>query len=157
MLFRQRICFISMCVPWELNPQTLTLLTQCSTTIHRNVLRIDIELTSFTKNYFVLWIFFVFCAALVCTITIVKCSWDGLLEGRNCACAWPFWCSELCSVDQTVTVQRGSVLYVRGPEWIFQPFCSLWINTVLGEWGRLYQWLAQQSGLLSVVFWGPIW
>ncbi len=26
------ICFISMCVPWELNPQLLALLTQCSTT-----------------------------------------------------------------------------------------------------------------------------
>ncbi len=46
----------------------------------------------------------------MCTIIIVKCSWDGLLEGRNCSCVWPFWCSELCSVDQTVTVQRGSVL-----------------------------------------------
>ncbi len=25
-------CFISMCVPWELNPQPFALLTQCSTT-----------------------------------------------------------------------------------------------------------------------------
>ncbi len=41
---------------------------------------------------------------------------DGLLGGRNCSCVWSFWCSELCSVDQTVTVQRGSVLDVRGPE-----------------------------------------
>ncbi len=26
------IFFVSMCVPWELNPQTFALLTQCSTT-----------------------------------------------------------------------------------------------------------------------------
>ncbi len=37
-----------------------------------------------------------------------------LPEGRNCSCVWSFWCSELCSVDQTVTVQRGSVLDVKG-------------------------------------------
>ncbi len=85
----------------------------------------------------------------MCTIIIVKCSWDGLLEGRNCSCVWLFWCSELYSVDQTVTVQRGSVLDVRGPEWFWLPFCSLWISTVLGEWGGLYQWFAQQSGLTS--------
>ncbi len=59
----------------------------------------------------------------------VKCSRDGLLGGRNCFCVWSFWCSELCSVDQTGTVQRVSVLYVRDPEWFCQPFCSLWINT----------------------------
>ncbi len=55
---------------------------------------------------------------LVCVLyivcTIVKWSWDGLPEGRNCFCAWLFWCSELCSVDQTATVQRGSVLGVSG-------------------------------------------
>ncbi len=95
--------------------------------------------------------------SVVCSTFNVKCSWDGLPEGRNCSCVWSFWCSELCSVDQTVTVQRGSVLNVRGPEWFWQPFCSLWINTVLGEWGGLYQWFAQQSGLPSVVFWGQIW
>ncbi len=50
-----------------------------------------------------------------------------------CSCAWPFWCSEFCSIDQTITVQRGSVLDVRGPEWFSQSFCSLWISTVLGE------------------------
>ncbi len=33
----------------------------------------------------------------MCTIIIVKCSWDGLPEGRNCSCVWSFWCSELCS------------------------------------------------------------
>ncbi len=41
----------------------------------------------------------------MCNIIIVKCSWDGLLKGRNCFCVWPFWCSELCSIDQTVTVR----------------------------------------------------
>ncbi len=51
----------------------------------------------------------------MCSILIVKCSWDGLPEGRNCSCVWSFWCSELCSVDQTVTVQRGSVLDVIFP------------------------------------------
>ncbi len=39
----------------------------------------------------------------------------------------------------TVTVQRGSVLDVRGPEGFWQPFCSHWTNTILGEWGELYQ------------------
>ncbi len=81
----------------------------------------------------------------------------GLLEGRNCSCVWPFWCSELCSLDQMVTVQRGSVIDVRDPEWFCQPFCSLWISTVLGEWGGLYQWFAQQSGLPFIVFCGQIW
>ncbi len=84
---------------------------------------------------------------------IVKCSLDGLPEGqgRNCFCVWSFWCSELCIVDQTATVQRGSVLDVRGPEGFCQPFCSSWMSTVLWEWGGLYQWFAQQSGLPSVV------
>ncbi len=31
-LFRLYIFFVSMCVPWELNPQPFALLTQCSTT-----------------------------------------------------------------------------------------------------------------------------
>ncbi len=44
----------------------------------------------------------------MCTIIIVKCSWDGLPEGRNCFCVWSFWCSELCSVDQMAIVQRGA-------------------------------------------------
>ncbi len=34
----------------------------------------------------------------------VKCPWDVLPEERNCLCVWSFWCSELCSVDQTVIV-----------------------------------------------------
>ncbi len=53
--------------------------------------------------------------------------------------------------DQMVTVQRGSVLDVRGPEWFYQPFFSLRTSTVPGEWGGLYQWFAQQFGLFSVV------
>ncbi len=97
------------------------------------------------KNKYAWWINNV--NSVVCSMFNVKCSWDGLLEGRNCSCVWSFWCSELCSVDQMVTVQRGSVLDVRGPQWFCQPFCSLWISTVLGEWGGLYQWLAQ---LMSV-------
>ncbi len=48
--------------------------------------------------------------SVVCSTFNVKCSWDGKLGGRNCSCAWSFWCSELCNIDQTVTVQRGSVL-----------------------------------------------
>ncbi len=36
-----------------------------------------------------------------------------LPEEINCSCVWSFWCSELCNVDQTVTVQRESVLDVR--------------------------------------------
>ncbi len=64
--------------------------------------------------------------SVVCSTFNVKCSWDGLLEGRNCFCVWLLWCSELCSVDQTATVQRRSVLDVRGPEWFCQPLFSLW-------------------------------
>jgi len=83
--------------------------------------------------------------SVVCSTFNVKCSWDGLLEGRNCSCVWLFWCSELCKVDQTVTVQRGSVLDVRGPEWFCHPFCSLWISTVPGEWGGLCSWAEPDS------------
>ncbi len=60
----------------------------------------------------------------------VKCSWDGLPEGRNCSCVWSFWCSELCSVDQAVTVQRESVLGVRGQsdfaqfQWYVKDLCE---------------------------------
>ncbi len=87
------------------------------------------------------------CINSVYNIIIVKCSWDGLLEGRNGSCVWSFWYSKLCSVNQTVTVQRGSVLVVRGPEWFCQSFCSRCIITVPGEWGELHQWFAQQSTL----------
>ncbi len=43
-------------------------------------------------------------------------------EERNCFCVWSFWCSELCSVDQTVTVQRGSVLDERVQSDFSSPF-----------------------------------
>ncbi len=59
------------------------------------------------KNKYVWWIMY---NSVVCSMFIVKCSWAGLLGWRNGFCVWSFWCSELCSVDQTVTVQRVSVL-----------------------------------------------
>ncbi len=90
----------------------------------------------------------------MCSTFNVKCWWDGLLGEINCLCVWSFWCSELCSVDQTVIVQSRSVLDVMGPEWFCQYFCSLWMSTVTGEWGELYQWFAQQSGLSSEVRFG---
>ncbi len=31
---------------------------------------------------------------------LTVCEVDGLRE-ENCVCVWSFWCSELCSVDQT--------------------------------------------------------
>ncbi len=68
---------------------------------------------------------------------IVKLTVHGLPDGKKLFLCWPFWCSELCSIDQTVTVRRGSVLDVRGPEGFCQPFCSFWMSTVLGEWGEL--------------------
>ncbi len=36
------------------------------------------------------------------------------LREKNISCAWPFWCSELSGIDQMATVQRESVLDVRG-------------------------------------------
>ncbi len=33
------------------------------------------------------------CNSVVCSTFNVKCSWDGLHEGRNCSCIWSFWCS----------------------------------------------------------------
>ncbi len=50
--------------------------------------------------------------SVVCSTFIVKCSWDG----------------------RTVPVSGRS-----GAQSFCQPFCSLWISTVLGEWGGLYQ------------------
>ncbi len=58
----------------------------------------------------------------MCSVFNVKCSWDGLLGQRNCFCVWLFWCSGLCSVDQTVTVQRGSVLDMRVQIYFACPF-----------------------------------
>ncbi len=84
----------------------------------------------------------------MCSTIIVWCSWDGLPEGRNCSCVWSFWCSELCSIDQNSS--KRECAGCEGPEWFYQLFCSLWMSTVLGECGGLYQWFAQQSGLPSV-------
>ncbi len=91
--------------------------------------------------------------SVVCSTFNVRCSWDGLLGERNCSCVWSFWCSELCSVNQTVTVQRGSVLDVRGPEWFYQPFCSLWISTVLGV-GRVVPMI---RSAVRTTLWSQIW
>ncbi len=33
------------------------------------------------------------CNSIVCSTFNVKCSWDGLHEGRNCSCIWSFWFS----------------------------------------------------------------
>ncbi len=110
-----------------------------------------VQIWNVNKN---VWWLMMYNNSVVCSMFNVKCSWDGLLEGRNRSCVWSFWCSELCSVDQTVTVQRGRVL-MWGSR--VKPLCSLWMSTVPGEWGGLYQWFPQQSGLPSVVFWGQIW
>ncbi len=64
--------------------------------------------------------------SVVCSTFNIECSWDGLPEGRNCFCVWLFWCSELCSVDQTVTVQRGSVLDVRVQSDFASSFAHSW-------------------------------
>ncbi len=43
--------FISMCVPWELNPQLFALLTQCSTTEpHRNTITINCLVAQMNAN-----------------------------------------------------------------------------------------------------------
>ncbi len=67
----------------------------------------------------------------MCSIIIVKCSWDGLPEGRNCSCVWSFWCSQLCSIDQNSSKREcsgceGSRDDVRGPEmiWGVQRWCE---------------------------------
>ncbi len=47
-----------------------------------------------------------------------------------------FWCSELCSINQTVAVQRGSVLDVRSPG----GFCQLLLTLdKYSSWRVLYQ------------------
>jgi len=74
----------------------------------------------------------------------VKCSWDALLGERNCFCVWSFWCSELCSVDQTVTVQRGSVLDVRSPDNVVPGVFSLYTLPKNTTWC----WL-----ILTCIYW----
>ncbi len=69
-----------------------------------------VQIWNVNKN---VWWLMMYNNNVVCSMFNVKCSWDGLLEGRNRSCVWSFWCSELWSVDQTVTVQRGRVLDVR--------------------------------------------
>ncbi len=59
---------------------------------------------------------------MACTIIIVKCSWDDCLR-KKLVCVWSFWCSELCSVDQTVTVQRG-VCWMWGSRVILPALCT---------------------------------
>ncbi len=65
----------------------------------------------------------------------IKCSWDGLPGERNCFCVWSFCCSELCSVDQTVTAQRESVLNVRVQSDFARLFALSGRVQFLGEWG----------------------
>ncbi len=113
--------------------------------------RSDVQIWN-EKNKCVWWINI--CIIVLCVPCLMSRS---IALGKKCFFVWSFWCSELCSVDQTVIVSRGSVLDVRGPEEFCQHFWSLWMSTVLGEWGGMYQWFAQQSGLPSVVFWGQIW
>ncbi len=43
--------FISMCVPWELNPQRFALLTQCSTTEPQEQATGTSRLSSFTHTH----------------------------------------------------------------------------------------------------------
>ncbi len=69
--------------------------------------------------------------------------------------AWLSWCSELCSADQKATVQRGSGLDVRGPEWFFQPYCSLWMSIFFECRKRCTN--DSQQWLSAVVFWGLNW
>ncbi len=61
------------------------------------------------------------------------------VDNYVCACLLSFCCSELCSVDQMVTVQRGSVLDVRVQSDISSLFALSGRVQFLGEWGGLYQ------------------
>ncbi len=80
--------------------------------------------------------------SFVCSTFNVKCSWDGLLEGGNCSCVWSFWCSELCSVDQTLTVQRLSWMWgVQGN--FASPFAhSGWVKFLESGEGCTNYWLS---------------
>ncbi len=80
-------------------------------TIYNTCVRSDVQIWNEINKY-VWWIN----NCVVCSTFNVKCPWDGLLGERNGFCVWSFWCSDLCSVDQTVIVKRGSVLDVRCPE-----------------------------------------
>ncbi len=89
------------------------------------------------------------CIIVLCVPRLMSSVHEMYCLGKETyVCVWPFWCSELCSVDQMVIVQRWSVLDEKRPEWFFQPFCSLWISSSR-ECGGLYQWFALQFGLPS--------
>ena len=98
-------------------------------------------------------IVFKYCTCLLLSVGI-NCSWGGLPEGRNCSCAWPFWCSELCRADQTTTVQRGRGLCVRGPGW----FCLLFTHSGWGQFLESGERCTSDSlsRLSAVVFWDLI-
>ncbi len=61
-----------------------------------------VQIWNLNKN---VWWLMMYNNNVVCSMFNVKCSWDGLLEGRNCFCVY----QTQSTVDQTVTVQRGSV------------------------------------------------
>ncbi len=92
--------------------------------------------------------------SVVCSTFNIRCSRDGMLEGRRVSVSGRS--SAQSSVASTGR-QQFKELDVRGPEGFFQPFFSLSISTVLGEWGGLYQCFTQQSGLPSIVFYDQIW
>jgi len=57
------------------------------------------------------------------------------------------------ALTRLVTVQKGFC-------WMWGDFASLFAlsgRVQFLEWGGLYQWFAQQSGLPYSVFWGQIW
>ncbi len=91
----------------------------------------------------------VFTIFLITTLPTVKFHWSKIL-----LYVWEWM--RISFIGQ-VCLHIRSVLEMRGPEWFCQLFCSLWMSTVLGEWGGFYQWFAQQFGLPSVLFWGQIW
>ncbi len=66
--------------------------------------------------------------SVVCSMFVVKCSWAGLPEGRNCFCAWPFWCSELCSVDQTANSSKRECAGCEGSR-VILPALLLTLDT----------------------------
>ncbi len=80
--------------------------------------------------------------SVVCSMVNVKCSWDGLLGGRNCSCVWLFWCSELCSVDYVTAPVYQDILehfmlpsadqLFKDADFIFQqdlaPAHTCWLN-----------------------------
>ncbi len=68
--------------------------------------------------------------SVVCSTFNVKCSWDGLLGGRNCSCVWSFWCSDFCSIAQTDQTQEQYIKQtLRNVCWTRQLLtCRRWIQ-----------------------------